>query len=118
MSWVDHKSYFGPDRRQPKRGFRLSERRREAVADEPLSMATAARRLNVWSMDAETPAKAATLSAPLAGMAALLRYHRDHELAERIDFVGRRARTGESGTAIAAELRLVAQRLTAGLRRD
>jgi hypothetical protein len=118
MSWVDHKSYFGPDRRAAKRGLRLIERRREDTADEPLSLAAAARRLNVWSIDAESPAKAARLSAPLSGMAALLRYHYVYGLAERVDFLGRRVRTGESGAAIAAELRFVAERLAAGPRLD
>jgi hypothetical protein len=118
MNWVDQKSYFGPDRRQARRGFRLVERRREDMADEPLSLAAAARRLIVWALDVETPAKAGQLVEPLMGMASLLRYHRVSGLAERVDRVARRIGGGEYGAALAAELRTVAERLTAGPRRD
>lgn len=118
MSWVDQKSYFGPDRRQAKRGFRLIERRREDMSDDPLSLAAASRRLIVWALDAQTPAKAGQLAEPLAGMASLLRYHRVSGLAERIERLGLRIRDGESGAEISAELRAIAERLAAGPRRD
>jgi hypothetical protein len=42
--WVDHPSYFGPDRRQ-REGRRLVSRRRQNLAGDPPALRTALRRL-------------------------------------------------------------------------
>lgn len=54
MRWVDHKSFFGLDRRQRRAALRLNERRREASDGEPPSLAAALRQLRVRAMAAYT----------------------------------------------------------------
>jgi hypothetical protein len=52
MRWVDHDSYFGPDRRRPRRGFRLLDRRRHDCAGEPPSLHNAMRHLRLRVIEA------------------------------------------------------------------
>ncbi len=52
MLWVDHESYFGPDRRVKPSGFRFNERRRENYAGSPPPLATALRQLRMRVLNA------------------------------------------------------------------
>jgi len=58
MLWVDHESYFGPDRRRL-HGMRLRERRRYDCADHPPQLSSAMRNLRMRVLDARGPGAAA-----------------------------------------------------------
>jgi hypothetical protein len=51
MLWVDHKSYFGPDRRH-KHALRMRERRQYNYAGPPPSLSQALRQLRMHVIDA------------------------------------------------------------------
>ncbi|MEZ6022957.1 MAG: hypothetical protein R3C16_05990 [Hyphomonadaceae bacterium] len=53
-SWVDHKNYFGPDRRK-KRGMRLRERREYDYGGNPPSLSAAVRQLRMHVIEAHGP---------------------------------------------------------------
>lgn len=108
MAWVDHETYFGPDRRQSRMGLRLINRRQFNHAGEPLSLAAAGRRLTVWSLDVESRQRAVHVAQPLLGMAALLRLHRRNDIAERLGRLALRIKAGEHGNPVSMELRNVA----------
>lgn len=55
MLWVDHDSYFGPDRRRQPRGFRLIERRQHDCAGDPPSLHNAMRHLRLRVIEATGP---------------------------------------------------------------
>jgi hypothetical protein len=118
MAWIDQRSYFGPDRRQRKSGFRLLERRGKDAAQDPPSLSAAGRRLSLWAFDAERPDKAGALVAPLNGMALLLRHNKIVGLATRLERVAARLNNNETGTELADEMRAIAERLAAGARPD
>jgi hypothetical protein len=52
MLWVDHESYFGPDRRRKHGGLRMRERRRYDYAANPPPVPTALRQLRMRVLDA------------------------------------------------------------------
>jgi len=56
MLWVDHDSYFGPDRRRKAAGMRMRERRRYDLAGLPPSLPIALRQLRMRVLDARGPA--------------------------------------------------------------
>ncbi|MEZ5958073.1 MAG: hypothetical protein R3C27_12790 [Hyphomonadaceae bacterium] len=53
MLWVDHDSYFGPDRRRKPGGMRIRERRRYDYAGHPPPLNTALRQLRMRILDAQ-----------------------------------------------------------------
>jgi len=55
MLWVDHDSYFGPDRRRKSGGLRMRERRRYDFAGLPPSLPIAMRQLRLRVLDARGP---------------------------------------------------------------
>lgn len=55
MFWVDHQSYFGPDRRRVRGGLRLRERRRYDCAGPTPPLRTALRQLRMRVIDARGP---------------------------------------------------------------
>ena len=55
MLWVDHESYFGPDRRRKSAGLRMRERRRYDCAGLPPSLPIALRQLRMRVLDARGP---------------------------------------------------------------
>jgi hypothetical protein len=71
MNWVDHPSYFGPDRRRRSAPFRLLERRRENLASDPPTLAAAFRRLRMHVIDVETPQAAARFADQVKAVALL-----------------------------------------------
>ena len=70
MTWVDHPSYFGPDRRRAK-SFRLLERRRRSHLQEPPTMAAGLRRLKLHMLEAVGPDNLAAFATEVAAIAAL-----------------------------------------------
>lgn len=62
MLWVDHESYFGPDRRMRPSGLRLFERRRENCAGAPPPLGTALRKLRMRVLDACGPQRDAFIT--------------------------------------------------------
>lgn len=52
MLWVDHESYFGPDRRRQRAGLRMRERRLDNYASSPPPLTTAMRQLRMRVLDA------------------------------------------------------------------
>lgn len=80
MLWVDHDSYFGPDRRQTPSGLRLIERRRENRAAPPPSLNVALRNLRLRVIDANGPA-ADRFVERLNGTALLANMHSEPEAA-------------------------------------
>ena len=55
MLWVDHESYFGPDRRSNTGGLRLLERRKHNCAGDPPALNVALRNLRLRVLDAHGP---------------------------------------------------------------
>jgi hypothetical protein len=80
MTWVDQKSYFGPDRRQ-RGGTRFLDRRREETHAPPPPLLTAMRQLRQRAIDAHG-AGAADFAARVAGIAELARYQGEQQAAE------------------------------------
>ena len=70
MLWVDHASYFGPDRRRKPGGMRIRERRRYNYAGNPPPLPTALRQLRMRILEAQG-AGAAMLSDRARGVAML-----------------------------------------------
>ena len=58
MFWVDHQSYFGPDRRRVRGGLRLRERRRYDYAGPMPPLRTALRQLRMRVIEARGPGAA------------------------------------------------------------
>lgn len=52
MLWVDHESYFGPNRRRKLGGLRIRERRRYDYAGDPPPLNTALRQLRMRILEA------------------------------------------------------------------
>jgi hypothetical protein len=52
MLWIDHDSYFGPDRRRKPSGLRMREQRRYNLAANPPSLPIAMRQLRLRVLDA------------------------------------------------------------------
>ena len=71
MNWVDHPSYFGPDRRRRGGSFRFLERRRANLATDPPTLAAAFRRLRLHVIDVETPEAAAKFAGLVQAVAVL-----------------------------------------------
>jgi len=55
MMWVDHSSYFGPDRRRARLGMRLRERRKFDCAGLAPPLRTALRQLRMRVLEARGP---------------------------------------------------------------
>lgn len=81
MTWVDHKGYFGADRRQGARGMRLFDRRREEAQAPMPSLPTAMRQLRQRAFDAHGDG-AAEFSIRVVGVADLARRLGEHQTSE------------------------------------
>jgi hypothetical protein len=114
MNWVDHRGYFGPDRRQRAPGFRLLERRQVDLSQDAPSLRAVGRRLSLWALDVETSRNADALVEPLTGMVQLLQMRQVDRLANRLEHVVQRIKSRQPGADIAQEMRAIADRLMAG----
>lgn len=85
MSWVDHPSYFGPDRRKRAVGFRLWERRRVSYLSEPPTMAAGLRRLRLHLIDATGDEALAKYAAEVHIIALLARRRGRPDIAAVLD---------------------------------
>ncbi len=83
MLWVDHSSYFGPDRRRNPGGMRIRERRRYDYAGNAPPLNTALRQLRMRILEAQG-AGAAALSDRARGVAMLASSHGEHESAHEL----------------------------------
>lgn len=83
MLWVDHDSYFGPDRRRKLGGLRMRERRRYDYAGAPPPLNTALRQLRMRILDARG-AGAARLSDRAHSVAMLAASHGEHDAAHEL----------------------------------
>jgi hypothetical protein len=83
MLWVDHASYFGPDRRRKPGGMRIRERRRYDYAGPPPPLPTALRQLRMRILEANGPG-AAMLSERARGVAMLAVSHGEHDAAQAL----------------------------------
>jgi len=91
MLWVDHASYFGPDRRR-KGGLRVLERRRENYAGPAPSLSIALRQLRMRVINAEGH-NTRDFIERLRGVALIARAHKEiatsNALASLADALGR-----------------------------
>jgi hypothetical protein len=83
MLWVDHASYFGPDRRRKPGGMRIRERRRYDYAGPPPPLPTALRQLRMHILEANGPG-AALLSERARGVAMLAGLHGEQDVARAL----------------------------------
>lgn len=93
MLWVDHESYFGPDRRV-RSSLRIFERRRENCAGPPPPLGTALRKLRMRVLDASGPQREAFI-ASAQGVARLAEMQDEPETAlalARLAHMAERAR--------------------------
>jgi hypothetical protein len=72
MSWVEHPSYIGPDRRKQK-GLRLLERRRRSFLTDRPTLAAALRRLKLDAIDVDNAEREAAYRIRVQGVALLAR---------------------------------------------
>lgn len=83
MLWVDHDSYFGPDRRRKLGGLRVRERRRYNYASNAPPLNTALRQLRMRILDAHGPG-AARLSDRARAVANLAAAQGEHDAAHEL----------------------------------
>ena len=83
MLWVDHDSYFGPDRRRKPGGMRIRERRRYDYAGHAPPLNTALRQLRMRIIDARGPS-AARLSDRASAVATLAISYGEHDAAHAL----------------------------------
>jgi hypothetical protein len=76
MLWVDHDTYFGPDRRRQKGGLRLRERRRYDQAAQPPSLSIAMRQLRMRVLDAQGE-RTGAFADRIRGTAQIARLHNE-----------------------------------------
>lgn len=106
MLWIDHSSYFGPDRRRKLGCVRIRERRRYNYASVAPPLNTALRQLRMRILDAQGP-NAAALSDRARGVAMLAEFNGEHEAAHELSnfaAVALRGRTTEVRSALYQEL--------------
>jgi len=89
MLWVDHESYFGPDRRRKHGGLRMRERRRYDYAGNPPPVATALRQLRLRVLDA-TGAGADKFVARAQGVAQLADIQHEPDAADAVRGMARK----------------------------
>lgn len=83
MLWVDHSSYFGPDRRRKPGGLRIRERRHYNYAGNAPPLNTALRQLRMRILEAQG-AGAAALSDRAQGVAMLASSYGEHDSAQEL----------------------------------
>lgn len=93
MLWVDHHSYFGPDRRVMPPGLRLRERRHENLAGAPPPLPTALRQLRTRVLDARGDG-AKAFADRVQSLAVLAEHHHEHEAAKTLARLSRIAARG------------------------
>ncbi|MBK6704626.1 MAG: hypothetical protein IPG56_13340 [Caulobacteraceae bacterium] len=106
MLWVDHSSYFGPDRRRKPGGMRIRERRRYDYAGNAPPLNTALRQLRMRIIEAQGPG-AAALSDRAQGVAMLAVSYGEHDAAHELSAfaaVALRGRNGDVRPALYKEL--------------
>lgn len=106
MLWVDHSSYFGPDRRRKPSGLRIRERRRYNCASSAPPLNTALRQLRMRIIEAQGPG-AAALSDRAQGVAMLAASHGEHDAAHELSAfaaIALRGRNGDVRPALYKEL--------------
>ena len=96
MLWVDHASYFGPDRRRKPSGMRIRERRRYDYAGNAPPLNTALRQLRMRILEAQG-AGAAALSDRARGVAMLAASYGEHEAAQELSAFAAVALRGRNG---------------------
>lgn len=106
MLWVDHASYFGPDRRRKLSGMRIRERRRYNYAGNAPPLNTALRQLRMRVLEAQGPG-AAALSDRARGVSMLAASYGEHEAAHELSAfaaVALRGRNSDVRPALYKEL--------------
>lgn len=96
MLWVDHESYFGPDRRRQPIGIRIRERRRYNCACNPPPLSTALRQLRMRVLEAEG-ARAAAFANRVRGTALLAQMQGETNAANALSALAASATRGSSG---------------------
>ena len=96
MLWVDHASYFGPDRRRKLGGMRIRERRRYDYAGHPPPLNTALRQLRMRILEAQGM-HAAALSDRARGVAMLAASFGEDEAAHELSAFAVMALRGRNG---------------------
>ena len=95
MLWVDHSSYFGPDRRRKPGGMRIRERRRYDYAGNAPPLNTALRQLRMRILEAQGSG-AAALSDRARGVAMLASSYGEHDSAHELSTFAATASRGRS----------------------
>ena len=102
MLWVDHETYFGPDRRR-KHGLRIHDRRNANLAGPPPPLRTALRRFRMSILESGRELSAFIQHAD--GLVLLARLQDEPEAAEILASVSGIARRGsQSGRDVRASL--------------
>lgn len=83
MLWVDHTSYYGPDRRRKAAGLRVRERRRYNAACDPPSLPIALRQLRLRILDARGPGTAPFIDR-LQGAAIIAHIHGEDDASDAL----------------------------------
>jgi hypothetical protein len=84
MHWVDHLTYFGPDRRKGRGGMRLRERRQEDYAGRLPCLRTGLRQLRMRVLEAHGQAGMAAFIARVNGLSTLALAHGEREAASML----------------------------------
>lgn len=95
MLWVDHDSYFGPDRRRKPGGMRIRERRRYDCAGPTPPLNTSLRQLRMRILDAQG-AGAAKLADRANAVATLALHHGEHDAAHELSALAATALRGRN----------------------
>lgn len=83
MLWIDHASYFGPDRRGKRTGLRVREHRRYDYAGQPPSLQIAMRQLRMHVIDARGE-RATAFAERLKGVALIARMHNQLDVSDTL----------------------------------
>jgi hypothetical protein len=95
MLWVDHPSYFGPNRRRKPGGLRVRERRRYDCAGNAPPLSTALRQLRMRILDARGPG-AAALSDRAGAVATLAVAQGEYDAAQALSALAATALRGRT----------------------
>lgn len=98
MLWVDHDSYFGPDRRRKLGGMRIRERRGYDYAGHAPPLNTALRQLRMRILDAQGPG-AGKLADRANAVATLALYHGENDAAQELSALAATALRGRNNDA-------------------
>lgn len=85
MLWIDHPSYYGPDRRISEKRWRTFERRRENLAGPAPTLERAMMQLRLHVLDASGPSGTHDFGQRVISVAMLAEQHDEPEIADALN---------------------------------